>query len=241
MDIRSPTVNILIVYYSRFGVVRRLAELLAEGARRARGLHAGRLVTAVDVRFMEVEDQPIVEPRPGESLDDVARRRTTVVNELAWADALIVGAPSYYGSMASPVKRLFEDALTASPVPELERTRPWLQWRFHNKVGAAFTASATPHGGNEQTLHSILTLLMHLGMIIITPGQTGRILESPVAPYGVTAVSGPMGDRMPDEADEELARQLGQRVAEMTLWLRWGQREWERFVLPEVERTRETG
>jgi NAD(P)H dehydrogenase (quinone) len=148
--------QLLIVYYSRFGSLKALGEEIVEGARR---------LPNVTAQLLPVDDQPIEELRPGESQADMAARRAVVLNQLIAADAIVVGAPSYFGSLASPVKRLFEDCATASAPPTTDRSRPWRHHRFRDKVGAAFSGSATPHGGNEQTLHSILTLMMHLGMI----------------------------------------------------------------------------
>src|SRR4051794_34466187 len=210
--------RLLIVYYSRFGALKALAEEIAEGARR---------VEKVEVRFLAVEDLPVEALRPGENADAMAMRRAEIVGELAAADALIVGAPSYFGSMASPVKRLFEDCATAANPTILDRTRPWRHYLFRDKPGAAFAASATPHGGNEQTLHSILTMLMHLGMIVVTPGQRPPILEDPSAPYGATLVTGPKGARTPDEREAEEARALGERVAMVATWLAHGRQEWQ--------------
>jgi NAD(P)H dehydrogenase (quinone) len=213
----SALLKIVIVYYSRFGVVRRLAECVAEGARR---------VEAVSVEMLEIEDSPIEETGPGMAESDMVRRRAAILNQLISADALIVGAPGYFGSMASPVKRLFEDCATSSTPPVTDRSRPWRHFHFHDKVGAAFTSTGTLHGGNEQTLLSILTMFMHFGMIVVTPGQQQPILEVDAAPYGATAISGPEGDRLPDAAAEEAARRLGERVAEVTIRLKIGSVEW---------------
>lgn len=211
--------RVLIVYYSRFGALASLAEQIAEGARRVEG---------VDARFLVVDDLPVEALRPGENADAMTMRRAQVVGELAAADALIVGAPSYFGSMASPVKRLFEDCATASNPAGTDRTRPWRHYIFRDKAGAAFTSSGTPHGGNEQTLHSILTMLMHLGMIIVTPGQRPPILEDPSAPYGPTTVAGPTGRNAPTDDEQEEARALGERVAQVATWLAHGRTQWEK-------------
>jgi NAD(P)H dehydrogenase (quinone) len=84
--------EILIVYYSRFGVLRLLADRIAEGAREING---------IKVELLEIDDRPIDELRPGESPEDMSRRRASVLNWLSSADALIVGAPAYFGSMAA--------------------------------------------------------------------------------------------------------------------------------------------
>lgn len=209
--------QIVVVFYSRFGVVRRLAECVAEGAGRVPG---------TEVRFLEVEDQSVEELRAGETHADMLRRRAAVVNVLTSAHALVVGAPGYFGSMASPVKRLFEDCATASIPPATDRTRPWRHHLFHNKIGAAFTATGTPHGGNEETLRSILTMFIHLGMVVVTPGQQPPILENPAPPYGASAVSGAEANWMPTPDEEQHARDLGERVAEHVTWLRLGYAQW---------------
>jgi len=208
----NDTCRVLIVYYSRFGAIKRLAEQIAEGAR---------AVPGTVVELLEVGDEPPNAPRPGESDDDRRRRQLELVNTLALTNAVIAGSPSYFGSLASPLKRFFEECATAESAV-LDRSRPWHHYLFRDKVGAAFTSSATPHGGNEQTLHSILTLMMHLGLVVATPGQRGPILEHQAAPYGATAISGSGGDHPLSEQEAEEARYLGQRVATLAGWLRIG-------------------
>jgi NAD(P)H dehydrogenase (quinone) len=208
---------VLVVYYSRFGVLRRLAELIAEGVGRVPGASA---------RLMSVDEQPIGEPRSGEYVEEAAMRRAVTLNQLLASDAIVVGAPSYFGSMASPVKRLLEDCASTSPAPQQVRSRRWRAYLFRDKVDAAFTSSATPHGGNEQTLHSILTMLMHLGMLVVTPGQREPVLVHAGAPYGATAVAGADGDRAPSRTEQAAARDLGQRVAECATRLVLGRLRW---------------
>jgi NAD(P)H dehydrogenase (quinone) len=217
--------RVLIVYYSRFGAIRELAERIAEGARGVPG-------TAVEL--LEVGEEPLDAPRPGETEDDRRRRQLDLLNTLGRAQAVIVGSPAYFGSLASPLKRFFEHCATAE-TEVLDRSRPWHHYLFRDKAGAAFTSSATPHGGNEQALHSILTLLMHLGMVLATPGQRGPILEHQAAPYGATAITGPTGQHRLSDHEVEEARYLGQRVATLAGWLRDGrqlaaQRQQEQFL-----------
>lgn len=211
--------RVLVVYYSRFGAIRELAALVAEGARQVAGVEAA---------LLEVEDQPIEEPRlapdqtaVAETRGQVLARRDKLLDRLATADALVFGAPAYFGSMAAPLKRFFEDCATASSAV-LDRTRPWHHYLFQDKPGAAFTSSATPHGGNEQALHSMLTLMMHLGMIVVTPGQQRPILEQPAAPYGATAITGASGYQGLTAEERTEAVALGRRVAEVASWLRAG-------------------
>ncbi len=218
MSQHDAPIRVLIVYYSRFGAVERLAQLVAEGAQR---------VEHVAVDLLEVEDQPIDALRPGEDENAMLSRRAAVVNRLTTADALIVGSPGYFGDMAAAIHRLFEDCATAAaPALNIDRTRPWRHYLFKDKVGGAFAATGTPHGGIEETLLSILRMFMHFGMIPVTPGQQQPILEDESAPYGATTISGPAGDRLPTPDEEEQARRLGQRVAEVTTWLVTGAMVW---------------
>lgn len=82
------------------------------------------------------------------------------------------------------------------------------------------------------TLHSILTMLMHLGMIIVTPGQQQPILENEAAPYGPTAITGATGDRPLSPEVIENARRFGRHVAEVTAWVRLGQERWPSTAVP---------
>jgi NAD(P)H dehydrogenase (quinone) len=215
---RPPTVKILIVVYSRFGVVRRLSEVVAEGVGRVPGAQP---------ELLEVADEPLDWLRPGETEAERTRRREILTERLGAADAVIVGSPAYFGSMASAVKRFFEDAMTATTPPPFDSTRPWHHAALSDKVGAAFTASATPHGGNELALHSILTMFMHLGMVVVTPGQADPVLENQAAPYGPTVVSGASGEDPPRPEDLEAGRLLGARVARIALWLKVGRRAYD--------------
>ena len=221
----SIGVHVLIPYYSRFGVIASLAEGVADGVAQVSGATA---------ELLPIDDQPVDEPRAGEQPDDMPLRRAQVVARFAAADAVIVGSPAYFGNMAAAVKRLFEDCATASAPGGVDRTRPWHGQLLRNKIGAAFTASATPHGGNELALHSILTMMMHLGMVLVTPGQHEPILENDAAPYGATAVTGALGTHPLSDLEQQEARDLGQRVAEHTLWLRLGYLEASRHAPPPV-------
>jgi NAD(P)H dehydrogenase (quinone) len=214
---RAEIYRIVIIYYSRSGVLEALAEAIAEGARRVEG---------AETHFIIVPDQPVEELRSAESEQEMLFRRAALVNQMMAADAMVVGAPAYFGSMASPVKRLFEDCVTLARSPEFDRSHPRRAHAFRDKVGAAFTSSATPHGGNEQALHSILTMQMHLGMVVVTPGLREPILEDVSAPYGATAISGPTGCGRPTDEELAAARDLGQRVAEVTTWLVTGRWDW---------------
>jgi NAD(P)H dehydrogenase (quinone) len=213
MSTSASRVQVAIVVYSRFGVLRQLAEALAEGVTS---------VGSAQAHIIEVTDEPLDRLAPGETEAQREQRRVVLLERLSAADAVVIGAPAYFGSMASAVKRFFEDVLTAGHAPPVDRSRPWHYGVLHDKVGAAFTASATPHGGNELALHSILTLLMHVGALIVTPGQAEPILDNPAAPYGATAITGASGDQPSSPEDLLNARSLGARVAAVATWVKLG-------------------
>lgn len=204
--------RILIVYYSRLGAIAALAEQIAAGAR---------AVPGAVVELLDVGEDPPNALRPGETEAGRRQRQLDLLNTLAHSHAIIAGSPAYFGSLASPLKRFFEDCATAETAV-LDRSRPWHHYLFRDKVGAAFTSSATPHGGNEQALHAILTLLMHLGLVLATPGQRGPILEHQAAPYGATAITGAGRAHTLSAQEAEEARFLGKRVATLATWLRLG-------------------
>ncbi len=227
---RAPEpLRVLIVFYSRFGTIRELAGQVGEGAMRVPG-------TAIDL--LEVGDAPCPELQGG-ATDEAARdRRTALLDRVARADALAIGGPAYFGGPASALKRFFEDLAVASSAT-LDRSRPWHHYLFRDKPGAAFVSSATPHGGNEQALHALLTMMMHLGMLAVTPGQRGPILEQGAAPYGATAITGPEGHRGLSEEEASEARDLGQRLATVGGWLRAGRaQETERLRAATAVRAR---
>jgi NAD(P)H dehydrogenase (quinone) len=127
---------------------------------------------------------------------------------LAGYDAIIVGTPTRFGRMASQMAAFWD---TAGGV--------WMSGGLNGKVGAAFTSSATQHGGQETTLFSIITNLLHFGMTIVGldygyQGQMGLDEVKGGAPYGATTIADGDGSRQPSAADLDGARYLGKRVAE---------------------------
>jgi len=215
----DQTTEVLVAYYSRSGVLQQLANQIMEGVLR---------VPAAEASLLAVDDVAVEQLQQGDDEQAMALRRAAVISRLTAADALIVGAPAYFGSTASPIKRLYEDWMTAAHSPIVDHSRPWLGHHFRDKVGAAFTAPATADGGNEETLNSILTMLMHMDMVIVTSSPGDPILEHANSPYGATAAVGPNCDREPSRQELEAARVLGERVARIAGWLHMGQVEWEK-------------
>ena len=191
--------KVLVLYYSTYGHIETMANAVADGARGAGA--------QVDVKRV-----PELVP------DDVARKShfkldqaapVAVVAELADYDAIVVGTGTRFGRMSSQMANFLDQAGGL-----------WATGKLNGKVGAAFTSSATQHGGQETTLFSIITNLLHFGMVVVgmdygfAPQMT---LDEVVggAPYGATTIAGGDGSRQPSEKELEGARYQGRRVAEV--------------------------
>ena len=190
--------KILVLYYSSYGHIEALAEAIAEGARAAGG--------QVDIRRVAETVPEDVARASYYKMDQPAPVAT--VAELEGYDAIIVGTGTRFGRMSSQMAAFLDQAGGL-----------WARGALHGKVGAAFTSSATQHGGQETTLFSIITNLLHFGMTIVglDYGFAGQMRNDEVvggAPYGVTTIANGDGSRQPSETELESGRYLGRRVAE---------------------------
>ncbi|PPQ36990.1 NAD(P)H:quinone oxidoreductase [Rhodopila globiformis] len=189
--------NVLVLYYSTYGHLETMAKAVAEGARAA-GAHA-------DVRRVPETVPEAIAKGAHFKLDQGAP--VAAINDLANYDAIIIGAPTRFGRMPSQMASFLDQAGGL-----------WASGALNGKIGAAFTSSATQHGGQETTLFSIITNLLHFGMIVVgmdygyAPQMT---LEEIVggAPYGATTIAGANGSRKPSQKELDGARYLGGRVA----------------------------
>jgi NAD(P)H dehydrogenase (quinone) len=189
--------RILVLYYSSYGHIETMADAIAEGARQA----------GAEVAVKRVpETVPLDTARnAGFRLDQPAPVAT--VEELPEYDAIIIGTGTRYGRMSSQMAAF------------LDRTGGlWAKGALNGKVGAAFTSSATQHGGQETTLFSIITNMLHFGMTIVglDYGFAGQMDNGAVtggAPYGATTIANGDGSRRPSENELDGARYLGRRVA----------------------------
>ena len=189
--------KVLVLYYSSYGHLAIMADAVAEGARSAGA--------EVDVRRVAETAPPEVVQAAGfrhdEShplLDDPA--------ELTGYDGIIVGAPTRFGRMPSQMAAFWDKAGGL-----------WFTGGLIGKVGAAFTSTAAQHGGQETTLFSILTNLLHFGLTIVGldygfAGQNGVDQVRGGSPYGATTIANNDGSRQPSEVDLDGARYLGRRV-----------------------------
>ena len=189
--------KVLVLYYSSYGHLETMAQAIAEGAR------AGG--ASVDVKRVP-ETVPLEVAKSAHFKLDQAAPVATVA-ELVNYDAIIIGAPTRFGRMPAQMAAFLDQAGGL-----------WASGALHGKVGAAFTSTATQHGGQEVTLFSIITNLLHFGMVIVGlpySHQGQMTLEEVVggSPYGATTIAGGQGQRQPSAIDLEGARHQGQLVA----------------------------
>lgn len=189
--------KVLVLYYSSYGHVERMAQAIAEGAR-------GAGATADIKRVPETAPEDVA--RAAHFKLDQAAPIATVADLEAY-DAIIVGAPTRYGRMPSQMAAFLD-----------QTGGLWMRGALNGKVGAAFVSTASQHGGQEATLFSIITNLLHLGMTIVglPYSHQGQMTMSEIvggAPYGATTIAGGDGSRQPSEIDLAGARHQGELVA----------------------------
>jgi NAD(P)H dehydrogenase (quinone) len=189
--------KILVLYYSTYGHIEKMAQAVAEGARNAGA--------TVDLKRVPETVPDEIARKSHFKLDQDAPVAT--VAELEQYDAIIVGTPTRYGRMASQMAAFLD-----------QTGGLWVRGALNGKVGAAFTSTATQHGGQETTLFSVITNLLHLGLVIVGlpySFQGQMKLDEVVggAPYGATTIAGGDGSRQPSQTELDGARFQGELVA----------------------------
>lgn len=191
--------RVLIAFYSRTGSTEALALAVAEGARAA-GAEV-RLRRAREVVGPEVMAYAPGWAEQAEAMN--ARYEAPTEADAEWADAIVFGTPTRFGSVASELKA-YIDGLGGL----------WFQGRLNGKAGSVFGSSSAKHGGNESTLLSLYNPFAHLGLIIVPLGYADPIMFQAGTPYGATSVSGQTREP-PSEEDLQVARFQGRRVAQV--------------------------
>jgi NAD(P)H dehydrogenase (quinone) len=191
--------KVLVLYYSTYGHIEAMANAVAEGARGAGA--------QVDIRRVPELVPPEVAKASHFKLDQPAP--VAVVDDLANYDAIVVGTGTRFGRMSSQMANFLDQAGGL-----------WLKGALNGKVGAAFTSSGTQHGGQETTLFSIITNLLHFGLVIVGMdyGYAAQMTADEIvggAPYGATTIAGADGSRQPSQKELDGARYQGRRVAEV--------------------------
>ena len=189
--------KVLVLYYSSYGHLETMAQAMAEGVR------AGG--ASVEVKRVP-ETVPLEVAKSAHfKLDQAAPIAT--IEELVDYDAIIIGAPTRFGRMPAQMAAFLDQAGGL-----------WARGALHGKVGAAFSSTATQHGGQEVTLFSIITNLLHFGMVIVGlpySHQGQMTLDEVVggSPYGATTIAGGQGQRQPSAIELDGARHQGKLVA----------------------------
>ncbi len=197
--------NVYVVFYSMYGHVYTLAEAVAEGARQVVGASVSLFQTPELVPEKALEKAGALETRKS-----FAHVPVIEPDQLAEADALIFGTPTRFGNMAAQMRNLLD-----------QTGGLWAKGALVGKVGSVFTSTGTQHGGQESTLLSFHTTLLHHGMILVgVPYAESRLLNMDEitggSPYGASTLAGPDGSRTPSENELAIARFQGRHVAEIT-------------------------
>jgi NAD(P)H dehydrogenase (quinone) len=196
--------KVLVVYYSMYGHIYTMAQAIEEGAKKVRGAH-------VEVcRVPEtLPDEVLKKMGALEAQKSQTHIRICNMEDLASSDAIIFGAPTRFGNMCGQMRQ-FLDATGGL----------WGKGALVGKIGSVFTSSATQHGGQESTILSFHSTLLHHGMIIVGlpyafEGQMRIDEVTGGSPYGASTIAGGDGKRMPSENELNGARYQGRHVAEI--------------------------
>lgn len=197
-------INVQVVFYSMYGHVFRMAEGVAEGAKSVEG------VDAAIYQVPELVPQDILEKSgAAKAREAFSHIPFAKVDHLPLADAIIFGAPTRFGNMCSQMRNFLD-----------QTGGLWAKGALIGKVGSVFTSTATQHGGQETTITSFHTTLLHLGMVIVgVPYSETRLLNmteiSGGSPYGASTIAAGDGSRLPSENELGIARFQGRHVAEI--------------------------
>ena len=194
--------KVLVVFYSTYGHVFKMAEAVAEGAKAIAG-------TEVAIRRVPETLPPEVLAKMGavEAQKQFSHIPVCTVDELPHADAIIFGTPTRFGNMCGQMRQ-FLDATG----------QLWAKGALVGKVGSVFTSTATQHGGQESTLLTFHVTLLHQGFVVVGLPYTfqGQMRVDEItggSPYGASTIAGGDGSRMPSENELEAARFQGKHVA----------------------------
>ncbi|HEV8074819.1 MAG TPA: NAD(P)H:quinone oxidoreductase [Candidatus Acidoferrum sp.] len=197
-------IKVQVIFYSMYGHVYKMAQAVVEGAKQVPGV--------------EVSVYQVAELMPDEVLEKYGAKAAkaafskvpvATVDQLADAHAIIFGTPTRFGNMAAQMRNF------------LDQTGPlWLKGSLIGKIGSVFASTGTQHGGQETTITSFHTTLLHQGMVIVgVPySESGLTHMSDITggtPYGATTIAGSDGSRQPSENELKIARYQGKHVAEL--------------------------
>jgi NAD(P)H dehydrogenase (quinone) len=194
--------KVLVVYYSMYGHVHRMAEAVAEGAGSVAGAEVALRRVPETLSPEVLAKMGAVEPQKA-----MAKIPVCTVEELEQADAIIFGTPTRFGNMCGQMRQ-FLDATGGL----------WSRGALVGKAGSVFASSATQHGGQESTILSFIITLLHHGLVVVGlpysfQGQMRNDEITGGSPYGASTIAGTQGERSPTENELEAARFQGRHVA----------------------------
>jgi NAD(P)H dehydrogenase (quinone) len=195
--------KVLVLYYSSYGHIEKMAQGVAEGARSTGAI--------VDIKRVPETAPEDIARAAYFKLDQLAPIAN--INDLSAYDAIIVGSPTRFGRLPAQMSAFLDQGGGL-----------WLRGALNGKIGGAFTSTATQHGGQEATLFSIITNLMHFGLMVVGlpysfKGQMTLSEISGGSPYGATTISAGDGSRQPSENELEGAKFQGQLIAQTAMKL----------------------
>lgn len=198
------SVNVQIVFYSMYGHVYQMAEAIAAGVRQVEETNVG-LYQVMEL----MPDEALAKSGAKAQRETFAHIPIASPDQLAEADAIIFGTPTRFGNMAAQMRNFLD-----------QTGGLWMKGALVGKVGSVFASTGTQHGGQETTITSFHTTLLHLGMIIVgVPYSEQRLMNmdeiSGGTPYGASTLAGPDGSRQPSENELAIARFQGRHVAEI--------------------------
>lgn len=199
--------KVLVLYYSSYGHIEAMSQAVAEGARTV----AETEVTIKRVPELVPEEVAL---KSGIKLDQPAPIATPA--ELADYDAIVFGTPTRFGNMAAQMRNFLD-----------QTGGLWMKGALIGKVGSVFASSATQHGGQESTILSFHTTLLHQGMVVVgVPYSCAEQMRTDEitggSPYGASTIAGGDGKRMPSENEKVIARFQGTHVAQIAQQLKLG-------------------
>jgi NAD(P)H dehydrogenase (quinone) len=192
--------KVLVLYYSSYGHLETMAGAIAEGAKSVSG-------TQVDIKRVPELVPEEAAKKSGLKLDQAAP--VAAVDDLANYDAIIFGAPTRFGMMAAQMRNFLDQTGSL-----------WVKGALIGKIGSVFTSTATQHGGQESTILSFHTTLLHQGMVIVgvpysCKAQMRLDEITGGSPYGASTIAGGDGSRKPSENELSIARFQGEHVAKL--------------------------
>lgn len=195
--------KILILYYSMYGNVFRMAQTVAEGAREVEGAE-------VDVKTVpELIPDSVIQSNAGMKAAKELQKDVPIasVDELANYDAILVGSPTRFGNMCAQMRNFWD-----------QTSRLWMNGTLIGKPAGVFCSTASLHGGQETTLISMMLTLFHHGMILVgVPYSVPELITTTQGgtPYGPSHTAGAKGDMPLTEEETAICKALGKRVAEV--------------------------